>query len=32
VARDGLRAALAGNDVNDLFELYETVDEALEAM
>jgi len=32
VARDGLRAALAGNDVHDLFELYETVDEALEAM
>ena len=23
---------IAGNDVHDLFELYETVDEALEAM
>jgi hypothetical protein len=27
-----MRAALAENDVHDLFELYETVDEALEAM
>ena len=32
VARDRMRAALAENDVHDLFELYETVDEALEAM
>ena len=27
-----MRATLAENDVHDLFELYETVDEALEAM
>jgi anti-anti-sigma regulatory factor len=32
VAGDRMRAALAQNDVHDLFELYETVDEALEAM
>ncbi len=32
VAGDRMRAALAENDVHDLFELYETVDEALEAM
>ncbi len=31
VAGDRMRAALAENDVHDLFELYETVDEALEA-
>ena len=32
VAGNRMRAALAENDVHDLFELYETVDEALEAM
>ena len=32
VAGDRMRNALAENDVHDLFELYETVDEALEAM
>ena len=32
VAGDRMRAALAEYDVHDLFELYETVDEALEAM
>jgi anti-anti-sigma regulatory factor len=32
VAGDRMRDALAENDVHDLFELYETVDEALEAM
>ncbi len=32
VAGDRMRKALAENDVHDLFELYETVDEALEAM
>ena|SRR5690349_10343363 len=32
VAGDRMRAALAENDVHELFELYETVDEALEAM
>jgi anti-anti-sigma regulatory factor len=32
VAGGRMRAALAENDVHDLFELYETVDEALEAM
>ena len=32
VAGDRMRAALAENDVHDLFELYETVDEALETM
>jgi anti-anti-sigma regulatory factor len=32
VAGDRMRAALAENDVHDLFELYETVDEALKAM
>jgi anti-anti-sigma regulatory factor len=32
VAGDRMRVALAENDVHDLFELYETVDEALEAM
>jgi anti-sigma B factor antagonist len=32
VAGDRMRATLGENDVHDLFELYETVDEALEAM
>jgi len=32
VAGARMRATLAENDVHDLFELYETVDEALEAM
>lgn len=32
VAGDRMRKALAENDVHDLFELYETVDEASEAM
>jgi len=32
VAGERMRATLAENDVHDLFELYETVDEALEAM
>jgi anti-anti-sigma regulatory factor len=32
VAGDRMRNALAENDVHDLFELYETVDEASEAM
>jgi anti-anti-sigma regulatory factor len=32
VAGNRMRAALAENDVHDLFELYETVDEALEAI
>ena len=32
VAGDRMRTALAENDVHDLFELYETVDEASEAM
>jgi hypothetical protein len=32
VAGDRMRAALAENDVHDLFELYESVGEALEAM
>jgi anti-anti-sigma regulatory factor len=32
VAGDRMRAALAESDVHDLFELYETVDEALETM
>ena len=32
MAGDRMRAALAENDVHDLFELYETVDEAFEAM
>jgi anti-anti-sigma regulatory factor len=32
VAGDRMRATFAENDVHDLFELYETVDEALEAM
>lgn len=32
VAGDRVRDALAENDVHDLFELYETVDEAFQAM
>lgn len=32
VAGERMRAALAENDVHELFELYESVDEALEAM
>ena len=32
VAGERMRATLAENDVHDLFELYETVDEALEAI
>jgi len=32
VAGDRMRAALAENDVHDLFDLYKTMDEALEAM
>jgi anti-anti-sigma regulatory factor len=32
VAGDTMRAALTENDVHELFDVYETVDEALEAM
>jgi hypothetical protein len=32
VAGDRMRATLGENDVHDLFELYETVDEAMGAM